>query len=83
MHGRTWPFKRGGHKVSGEFGRQHDFIMGCVLQNTLNAWQELNGRFVGGHEFYLRLADEIFTSSFGYFGYEIQGPNEESMEQAL
>ena len=42
--------------------------------------QELNGRFVGGHEFFLRLADEIFTSSFDYFG---TGPNEESMEQAL
>ena len=38
---------------------------------------------VGGHEFFLRVADEKFTSSFGYFGYEIQGPNEESMEQAL
>ena len=38
---------------------------------------------LGRHDFFFRLADEKFNSSFDYFGYEIQGPNEESMEQAL
>ena len=83
LHGQTWPFKRGGYKVNGEFGRQHDFIMGSVLQNTLNAWQELNGRFVGSQEFFLRLADELFKSSFDYYGYETPVPKEGNTEQTL
>ena len=33
LHGHVWPFKRGGKGISGEYGCQHDFIMGCVLQN--------------------------------------------------
>jgi hypothetical protein len=70
LHGRTWPFKRGGKGVSGEFGRQHDFTMGCVLQNTINAWKELNGRNVGHQELFVRLFDEIFKESFNYFEVE-------------
>ena len=75
LHGHTWPFKRGGKGINGEFGRQHDFIMGCLLQNTINAWMELNNSVVGRQQFFLTLADELFKSSFEYAGYDAPIPS--------
>ena len=67
LHGNVWPSKRGGRGVSGEFGCQHDFIMGCVLQNTYTSWKEINDRQIDRRTFFIALADEVFKQSLEYY----------------
>ena len=38
LHDRCWPHKRGGRNVTGELGAHHDFLMACVIQNTITAY---------------------------------------------
>ena len=37
-----WPYRRGGYKVSGEAGTQHDFAMACILQNIFNVYRTIH-----------------------------------------
>ena len=39
---KTWPYHRGGKGLKGALGRINDFYMGIILQNTFNAWLEVN-----------------------------------------
>jgi hypothetical protein len=43
LHDKSFPHKRGGRLVPGHFGRIHDFLFACILQNTFNLWVELGG----------------------------------------
>ena len=65
LHDRSWPHKRGGHGRKGDFGCQHDFIFACILQNTVNATDELNrnnGLVAKTYEQKLiELSDDIFA----------------------
>lgn len=69
LNGRHWPFKRGGKGVSGESGEHNDFIMACILQNTFNAFHDINRRD-HHHSTFMdmcdELADDIFRHSFEY-----------------
>ena len=42
LHDRTWAHKRGGRNLSGDIGTHHDFLMGCIVQNTLTAYRVIN-----------------------------------------
>jgi hypothetical protein len=66
LHGRTWPFKRGGHGVDGEKGAEHDFIVGTILLNTINAAMHINDKQYLHGEFYKLLADQIFEKSLQF-----------------
>lgn len=71
LHDRCWPYKRGGHGRKGELGAQNDFLMGCVLQNVINAFcaiQGLNRADVEFKEFCVNLADELFKKSRDFVG---------------
>jgi hypothetical protein len=58
--------------------------MGCVLQNTRNAWMELNERTVGHQTFYTSLANEVFKSGFEYISSgEAQVPAMQTQEQSV
>jgi hypothetical protein len=41
LHDHSWPHKRGGRETLGDFGRQHDLLLACILQNTFNCSVEL------------------------------------------
>lgn len=69
LHDRSWPHKRGGRKVRGEFGRQNDFIMAAMLQNTLNLWLCLRQRNPADYTFRQMcelLADDLYRESINY-----------------
>lgn len=42
LNKKHWPFKRGGSGVAGENGAHNDCIMACILQNTFNAYHDIN-----------------------------------------
>ena len=39
---RKWPHKNGGRNIPGDEGHHHNFAMSCILQNTFNAYIEIN-----------------------------------------
>ena len=66
LHGKTWPHKRGGNKRSGTLGAQHDYMLSCILINTVSAYWDLLGNPHKDLDFratYLALADELFFDS--------------------
>ena len=36
------PHKRGGKNTQGDLGCHHDFVMACIMQNTMNAYFSIN-----------------------------------------
>ena len=42
LHDRSWPYHRGGKGVKGDLGRINDFCMAVTLENTFNAWYDIN-----------------------------------------
>ena len=62
----SWPHKKSGKKRLGALGAQQNFILTCILMNTINAWNEIRKK---GHEdfdfrlYCLDLADELFINS--------------------
>lgn len=69
LHDKSWPHKRGGRGVLGEFGHHHDFFMACILQDCFNAFHSatgadpLNTTFLS---FCDNLADDLFAHSLSY-----------------
>ncbi len=69
IHDKSWPHKRGGRGMLGEFGKHHDFIMACILQNTVNAFisvldlDQKNGNF---KTLCVELADQVYEHSLSY-----------------
>ena len=49
---RVWPFKPGGKDHLGEQGKYHSFAFGCVLQNTFNAYRDMNNIDKKNYEYY-------------------------------
>ena len=42
INNRTWPHRHGGRKRLGDMGKFSSFASGCVLQNTFNAYCDMN-----------------------------------------
>jgi len=66
LHGRYWPYKRGGHGTSGEGGEVNVFIIACVSQNTYNTYCHLNmidHRTLSFEIMWLSLSIKIFQYS--------------------
>ena len=42
LHDRKRPHKNGGRNIPGDEGHIHNFAMSCILQNTFNAYIEMN-----------------------------------------
>ena len=69
LHDRVWPHKRGGKNTPGEFGRQHDFALACILQNVYNAYHAVTGRDPASTTFRdmcCQLADDVFLHSLAH-----------------
>ena len=63
LHDRKWPHKNGGRNIPGDVGHHHNFAMSCILQNTFNAYIEINCIIPVEYEFkkyYLMLFDQLF-----------------------
>jgi hypothetical protein len=63
---RTWPHKHGGKGCAGEKGRHNSFSFACVLQNTKNAYRNINVVVeldCEYHRHYNELADAIYIHS--------------------
>lgn len=66
LHDKTWPHKRGGNSVRGEFGCANDFIFGCILQNVFTTYCHIHNKdpkTVSFKQLCYNLSDEIFTYS--------------------
>ena len=64
LHDKSWPHRRGGRGRAGHFGRSHDFIFACTLQNTFNIFTDMGGYFEGNMSFRdkcLELSDRIYN----------------------
>ena len=60
---RIWPHKHGGKGVKGERGKQDSFAFGCILQNTFNAYRDINditSEEYDYHSFCMQLADQVY-----------------------
>jgi len=66
LHDRAWPLKRGGKKIPGDLGCQHDFSMAAIIQNTIYAYLVITCKNPDNHEFeslILTLANEVYYQS--------------------
>jgi hypothetical protein len=67
LHDRVWPFRYGGKTRSGEFGLQHKFAFGVILENTFAvAYHQITGgdpNILSFQEKCFRLADALYTKS--------------------
>jgi hypothetical protein len=66
LHQRTYCHRRGGKCSNGRDGTTHDFILGCILQNTFSLYQDIfgrNGSKTVFQEYCDTLADEIMLFS--------------------
>lgn len=66
---KTWPHKRGSRGLLGESGVHHDFLLGCILQNTFNAWHDVTGRDpnqTSFKDFCVTLSEQLFLYSQTY-----------------
>lgn len=64
LHDRKWPYRCGGRNRSGDKGHHHKFSLACILQNTFNAHNSLNGIEYSGTSFRaqcLELADALYA----------------------
>ena len=63
LHDRKWPHKNGGRNIPGDEGHHHNFAMSCILQNTFNAYIEINSINPVEYEFKkycVILSDKLF-----------------------
>ena len=51
LYDRKWPHKNGDRNIPGDVGHHHNFAMSCILQNTFNAYIEINGIIPVEYEF--------------------------------
>lgn len=66
LHDCTFPHKRGGRGRVGEFGRQNDFMLAVILQNTRNVYatlKKLNPSLTNFSLFCDELSIQIFAHS--------------------
>lgn len=65
LHDRTWPHRRGGRGMMGEFGHQHNFFMSCCIQNTINAYldiEKIDPSTTSFMDLCLELADSLYET---------------------
>jgi hypothetical protein len=63
LHDRKWPHNHCGRNCRGDEGHHHNFGLSCILQNTFNAYLEINGNDSLPYEFErycLELANDIY-----------------------
>ena len=66
LHDCHWPHKRGGKNTQGDLGCHHDFVMACIMQNTMNAYftiNELNIKTASFEKIMIELALELYIYS--------------------
>ena len=66
LHDRKWPHKNCGRDIPGDEGHQQNFAMSCILQNTFNAYIEINHINPVNYEFEkycCRLSDQILEQT--------------------
>jgi hypothetical protein len=69
LHDRLWPHRCGGGKSNGHMGHIHKFAMGCVIQNTINAYCDINKiPYTSFKDLAIQLSDELFD-------YAMEQPN--------
>lgn len=62
---RIWPHKHGGRRHLGDMGKFSSFAFGCVLQNTFNAYCDINS--IGRNEFdYYSLCEELASQLYAH-----------------
>jgi hypothetical protein len=63
LHDTVWPHRKGGNKRYGSKGMEHNFMLTCILHNTINCFLDTRGipsQNMDFESFCLELADLLF-----------------------